>query len=138
MQETNFYQSLLSLPDLVVDDVELSPKRITLRCHVSTPQQACPHCLRPSAASEAVLLPRLRSPLNRAAGLRRAGQEPHPPPGKRGRPAMDIRLLRQAALHRGWRAARCERQDRRAHLLPTGTGPPGLARPLRLRAADRH
>jgi len=49
MQETDFYQALLSLPDLVVDGVELSPKRITLRCHVSTPQQACPHCLRPTA-----------------------------------------------------------------------------------------
>ncbi len=49
MQETDFYQALLSLPDLVVDGVELSPKRITLRCHVSTPQQACPHCLCPTA-----------------------------------------------------------------------------------------
>jgi len=49
MQETDFYQALLSLPDLVVDGVELSPKRITLSCHVSTSQQACPHCLRPTA-----------------------------------------------------------------------------------------
>jgi len=49
MQETDFYQALLSLPDLVIDGVELSPRRITLRCHVSTWQQACPHCLRPTA-----------------------------------------------------------------------------------------
>ena len=49
MQETEFYQLLLSLPDLVVDSVELSAKRITLHCHVSTPQQNCPHCLRPTA-----------------------------------------------------------------------------------------
>jgi transposase len=49
MQETEFYQVLLSLPDLVVDSVELSAKRTTLHCHVSTPQQNCPHCLRPTA-----------------------------------------------------------------------------------------
>lgn len=49
MQETDFYQALLSLPHLVVERVELSPKRITLSCHVSTPQQPCPHCLRPTA-----------------------------------------------------------------------------------------
>ena len=49
MQETDFYQVLLSLPDLVVDRVELSAKRITLHCHMGTPQQKCPHCLRPTA-----------------------------------------------------------------------------------------
>jgi len=49
MQETDFYQALLSLPDLVIDGVELSPNRITLSCHTSTPQQACPLCLRPTA-----------------------------------------------------------------------------------------
>lgn len=49
MQETDFYQAILSLPDLVVDSVELSARRITLHCHVSTPQQNCPHCLRPTA-----------------------------------------------------------------------------------------
>lgn len=49
MQETDFYQGLLSLPDLVVDRVELSSKRITLHCHVISPQQSCPHCLRPTA-----------------------------------------------------------------------------------------
>lgn len=49
MQETEFYQVLLSLPDLLVDRVELSAKRITLHCHLSTPQQNCPHCLCPTA-----------------------------------------------------------------------------------------
>lgn len=48
MQESEFYQVLLSLPDLVVDSVELSTKRITLHCHVRTPQQNCPLCLRPT------------------------------------------------------------------------------------------
>ena len=49
MQETDFYQALLSLPDLVVDSVELPARRITLHCHVSTLQQTCPHCLRPTS-----------------------------------------------------------------------------------------
>lgn len=49
MQETDFYQRLLSLPDLVVDRVESSAKRITLHCHTTTPQQPCPHCLRSTA-----------------------------------------------------------------------------------------
>lgn len=49
MQETDFYQLLLSLPDLVVDSVELSTRHITLHCHVSTPQQSCPHCLKPTS-----------------------------------------------------------------------------------------
>lgn len=49
MQETEFYQVVLSLPDLVVVSVDLSTKRITLHCHVSTSQQNCPHCLRPTA-----------------------------------------------------------------------------------------
>ena len=35
----------------VVDNVELSARRITLHCHVSTPQQNCPHCLRPTSQS---------------------------------------------------------------------------------------
>ena len=49
MQETDFYQVLLSLPDLVVDSVELSTNRITLHCHVRTPGQNCPHCMQPTA-----------------------------------------------------------------------------------------
>ena len=49
MRETDFYQVLLSLPDLVVDRVELSARRITLYCHMRTAQQNCPHCLRPTA-----------------------------------------------------------------------------------------
>lgn len=49
MQETDFYQRLLSLPDLVVDRVESSASRITLHCHTTTSQQSCPHCLRPTS-----------------------------------------------------------------------------------------
>ncbi len=49
MQETDFYQRLLSLPDLAVDRVESSAKRITLHCHTTTAKQPCPHCLRPTA-----------------------------------------------------------------------------------------
>lgn len=49
MQETDFYERLLSLPDLVVDRVESSAKRITLHCHTTTRPQPCPHCLRPTA-----------------------------------------------------------------------------------------
>ena len=44
MQETDFYEQLLGLPDLRVDRVELTPNRLTLTCHITT--QACPHCLR--------------------------------------------------------------------------------------------
>ena len=46
MQETDFYEQLLGLPDLRVDRVELTPNRITLTCHITTQAQACPHCLR--------------------------------------------------------------------------------------------
>lgn len=49
MQETDFYQRRLSLPDLVVDRVESSARLITLHCHTTTKQQPCPHCLRPTA-----------------------------------------------------------------------------------------
>ncbi len=48
MQETEFYQALVSFPDLVIDGVELSPKRITLAYHTSSLKHACPHCLRPT------------------------------------------------------------------------------------------
>jgi transposase len=48
MQETEFYQMLLSLPDLVVDKVELTERRITLHCHTNTLPQSCPHCLKPT------------------------------------------------------------------------------------------
>ncbi len=48
MQETDFYERLLSLPDLAVDRVESSAKRITLHCHTTTAKQPCPHCLRPT------------------------------------------------------------------------------------------
>jgi|AntAceMinimDraft_5_1070358.scaffolds.fasta_scaffold32908_4 transposase len=49
MQETDFYQLLLSLPELVVDRVELSTRRITMHCHISTSQRNCPNCLHPTA-----------------------------------------------------------------------------------------
>jgi len=48
MQEIDFYQLLLSLPDLVVDSVELTSRRITLGCHINAPQHNCPHCLQPT------------------------------------------------------------------------------------------
>jgi hypothetical protein len=49
MQETDFYQLLLSLPDLVVNSVELTSRRITLHRHLYTSQQNCPHCLKPTS-----------------------------------------------------------------------------------------
>ena len=49
MQETDFYERLLSLPDLAVDRVESTAQRITLHCHTTTLQQPCPLCLRPTA-----------------------------------------------------------------------------------------
>lgn len=49
MQETDFYQQLLSLPDLAVDRIESSAHRITLHCHTTTTQQPCPLCLRPTS-----------------------------------------------------------------------------------------
>jgi transposase len=48
MQEKDFYQQLLALPDLQVDRVEYAPKQITLHCHINTPQQIRPHCLQPA------------------------------------------------------------------------------------------
>jgi transposase len=48
MQEKDFYQRLLALPDLEVDRVEYAPKQITLYCHINTPHQTCPHCLQPA------------------------------------------------------------------------------------------
>lgn len=48
MQEKDFYQQLLTLPDLQVDRVECTPKKITLYCHIITPHQTCPHCLQPA------------------------------------------------------------------------------------------
>lgn len=49
MQETDFYEQLLALPDLQVQRVEYAPKRITLFCQFKTAKQPCPHCLRPTA-----------------------------------------------------------------------------------------
>lgn len=49
MQETDFYQHLLALPDLRVTGVAYQPNRITLFCQPTAPQQACPHCLKPTA-----------------------------------------------------------------------------------------
>jgi transposase len=49
MQETDFYQQLLALPDLQVQRVEYTPTRITLFCQLQTPSQACPHCLKQTA-----------------------------------------------------------------------------------------
>ena len=46
MQETDFYQQLLALPDLQVQGVEYTPTRITLVCQLQTLSQACPHCLK--------------------------------------------------------------------------------------------
>ena len=48
MQEKDFYQQLLALPDLQIDRVESTPQRITLYCQISTPHQTCPHCLQPA------------------------------------------------------------------------------------------
>ncbi len=48
MQEKDFYQQLLALPDLQVDRVEYAPRQVTLHCHISTPHQTCPHCLQPA------------------------------------------------------------------------------------------
>ena len=45
MQETDFYEQLLALPDLRIQRVEYSSKRITLFCQLETVQQPCPHCL---------------------------------------------------------------------------------------------
>lgn len=49
MQETDFYQQLLSLPDLLVGSVEVTSRRITLHCHLNTLQHNCPHCLKPTS-----------------------------------------------------------------------------------------
>ena len=46
MQETDFYQQLLALPDLQVKQVEYTPTRITLFCQLQLPSQPCPHCLK--------------------------------------------------------------------------------------------
>jgi transposase len=48
MQEKDFYQQLLALPHLAVNRVECAPNRITLHCQISTPSQACPHCMTPT------------------------------------------------------------------------------------------
>lgn len=49
MQETDFYEQLLALPDLQVLCVEHSPKQITPVCQLKTVKQPCPHCLKPTA-----------------------------------------------------------------------------------------
>ncbi len=46
MQETDFYQHLLDLPDLQVQGVAYTPTRITISCQLNTSRQACPHCLK--------------------------------------------------------------------------------------------
>jgi len=46
MQETDFYQQLLDLPDLQVQQVEYTLTRITLFCQLQIPTQPCPHCLK--------------------------------------------------------------------------------------------
>lgn len=48
MQETDFYEQLLALPDLQVQRVEYNSTRITLFCQLKTAKQPCPHCLRPT------------------------------------------------------------------------------------------
>jgi transposase len=45
MQETDFYEQLLALPDLRVQRVEYGPNRISLFCQLKTTKQPCPHCL---------------------------------------------------------------------------------------------
>ena len=42
MQETDFYQQLLALPDLQVKQVEYTPTRITLFCHSNYPASPVP------------------------------------------------------------------------------------------------
>ena len=46
MQETDFYEQILDLPDLQVQCVEYTTTRITLFCQLKTSYQPCPHCLK--------------------------------------------------------------------------------------------
>lgn len=46
MQEINFYEQLLALPDVQVQRVEYTATRITLFCQLKTHHQPCPNCLK--------------------------------------------------------------------------------------------
>lgn len=44
MQELDFYQVLLNLPNLAITGVSYDTDRITLSCRISTKSEPCPHC----------------------------------------------------------------------------------------------
>jgi transposase len=44
MQEIDFYQLLLNLPNLAITGASSDDRRITLFCRITTPEAPCPHC----------------------------------------------------------------------------------------------